>query len=215
MIENYAIIRHEYKYLPSSIESLIFDFIFPKDYYKDDAIRNKEIEIYRQHKDQSVLFLVIKNDVTAVMRCIFKTSHNEKLPIEYSTVIDILGNDHTLKIGEHFKAPYIPCAEVGSLKITGELSCRYRILLALANACEREIFEIKKCKVSFITCKNDRLLTHMYRNKFQFFNKAIVNYGDNKNWVAMCRTSVQTTVRPVTNLEKVNRYTPNMSTIIL
>ena len=214
-MESYSIVRYDYRLLPSAIESLIFDFLFPRNEYKEDTARNREIELYRQHKNQSVIFTVIKDNVIAVIRCIFKTSDSEKLPIEYSMVVDVLDNDSSLKIGEPFKIPYVPCAEVGGLKIMGELSFRYRILLTLINACEYEIHKIKRCDQAYITCGNDPVLNRLYTDKCQFFNKAIVTYGDNKNWVAMRRESIATTVRPVTRLEKVKVYTPNMSAIIL
>jgi hypothetical protein len=180
---------------PAEILSRFEQFHFPQHEFSSPLAREKEIEIHRRCDYRSSYIVSLSpvdgETILAAARIIAKRSVDEKLPIEYARVTDLLDDPTAdplqLKVGENFSIPgnekVIPACEIGSLRAADSdpekgitMRMRHAALDAVVATCGTEVHR-RGFHSFFLTCVGTPGLRRLYRENCFFKEAAMITYG--------------------------------------
>lgn len=191
--------------LPGSLQKRIEEFRFPLCEYPSPAEREKELEYDRMYLKRSVYVIYYSpfdfTSFIAVARIIEKHCPEEKLPIEFSTVVSTTVESPTSpkrNINEgSFPIDYydnrFPVCEIGGLRaaeidetkgITAKV--RFRALKEVIIACDKYVHK-KEFKSYFLSCIGTEHMERLYHDKCFFNEVATISFGKGKTWKALWR----------------------------
>lgn len=190
--------------LPESLQKKIEEFRFPLSEYPSPAEREMELEYDRMYLKRSVYVIYYSpfdfTSFIAVARIIEKRNPEEKLPIEFATVVSTTVDSMTSPKrdinGGLFPVDYydsrFPVCEIGGLRaaeidpakgVTAKI--RYNALKEILINCDKQIHK-RNYKCYFLTCTGTPHMERLYE-KWRFHEVATITYDKEKTWKALWR----------------------------
>ena len=214
--------------LPEFLQRRIEEFRFPLSEYPSPAEREKELEYDRMYLKRSVYVIyyspIDPTSFLAVARIIEKRAPEEKLPVEFATVVSTTAESATSPErdinGGPFPVDYydnrFPVCEIGGLRAAEideargiTLKARYRAIDEVMKQCGKQVLD-RGYKSSFITCIGKPQMERLYHDKFFFDEVAMITYNNStQHWKAMWRTPFHNPVKKVEYSHKSIKTDPN------
>jgi len=196
--------------LSAAMQKKIEDFRFPVCEFASFDEREKELVYDRIYINRSV-YIVYNSPldpatIVAVARIISKRSPEEKLPVEFASVISAVNNTKCVA-GSSFKTEYFderfPVCEIGGLRASGldpekgiTVKLRYRAIDEVMRQCDKQVHD-RRYKSFFLTCIGTPHMERLYHDKFLFDEVATISYNGTQNWKALWRMPFHNPVRKV------------------
>jgi len=207
--------------LPESLQKRIEEFRFPLSEYPSPAEREKELEYDRMYLKRSVYVIYYSpidfTSFIAVARIIEKRTPEEKLPIEFATVVSTTVDSSTSPKrdinGGLFPVDYydarLPVCEIGGLRAAEldpargiTLTARYRAIDEVMKQCDKQVHD-RGYKSFFLTCIGTPQMERLYHDKFFFDEVATINYSNSATiWRALWRTPFHNPVKKIEYSQK-------------
>lgn len=207
--------------LPESLQKRIEEFRFPFGDYSSVAEREKELEYDRMYLKRSVYVIYYSPfDLTsfmAVARIIEKRCPEEKLPVEFATVVSTTVDSSTSPKreinGELFPVDYydnrFPVCEIGGLRAAEidsakgiTLTARYRAIDEVMKQCDKQVHD-RGYKSFFLTCVGTPHMERLYHDKFFFDEVATITYNNSpRPWKALWRRPFHNPVKKIDYSQK-------------
>jgi hypothetical protein len=182
--------------LSESLQKRIEAFRFPLCEYSSLAEREKELEYDRYYLKRAAYIIYYSpfdsTSFIAVARIIEKRSPEEKLPVEFATVVSTTVDSQTNQERDIAGAPFpvdyydnrFPVCEIGGLRaadidlekgITAKV--RYRAIDEVMKQCDKQVHD-RGYKSFFLTCISTPQMERLYHDKFFFDEIATIRYAD-------------------------------------
>lgn len=207
--------------LPESLQIKIEEFRFPLNEYPSHAEREKELEYDRMYLKRSVYVIYYSPfDLTsfmAVARIIEKRCPEEKLPVEFATVVSTTVDSSTSPKreinGGLFPVDYydarLPVCEIGGLRAAEidpakgiTLKARYRAIDEVMKQCDKQVHD-RGYKSFFLTCIGTPHMERLYHDKFFFDEVATISFkGSPQTWKALWRRPFHNPVKKIEYSQK-------------
>lgn len=190
---NYAIRIHSYGELNPELEQDLISFLFQPNIEN----RQDKIDFYKRYVKNSLLITVHdyrNNNIVATVRCILKINPWDLLPVESSTILEVLcpHMSQWFKKGLPFEVVNmpgsLPCSEIGGLKVSDKIPKRdqYKLIYNLFDSCETIVRRLL-CVWAIVRCDDTPSFIRLYREKAKFKEMAITNSKSGIKEIALYR----------------------------
>lgn len=181
--------------LTKEMQAKIEEFRFPVDEYSTPELREDELRYDRMYIPRSVYLIYYSplnsNVLLGVVRIIEKRRLEDKLPIEFATVLSTIVDSRACFVrgtmGTPFSVafydPRFPVCEIGGLRAAEidptkgiTMEARVGALTELIIECDKEVHK-RNYTSYFLTCTDKRHMIRLYKDKCHFNEVATILFG--------------------------------------